>query len=449
MTKLSALILAAGHGTRMRPLTYTTPKPLLPIAGKPIIVHTLEKLKTVGINDIYILVNKDMNVELFRSELSNYGYSTHFIIQGDNYGTGAAVLCAEPKIKNDFLVIAGDSLFDADALNLLKRSDSNAMLVKSVSNVRSYGDVRIKNGIVQNVIEKPKHLGRADLAGFANISLYKFSQHIFDKLKKIKPSSRKEYEITDALKGMYAINYNGFWMDIAYPWHLLDANKELLKQMKSDYYEADIHNTEINGKLIAESGVSIRNSVIEGDVYLGKNVKIGPHSYIRGPTMIWDNSEIGDSTTVKNSIIFRNTKAKHLSYIGDSIIGNNVNFGSGTQLANYRFDAKNIVVFTTKGWINSGRNKLGAIVGDNTKFGVLSSVMPGKLIGNDCWIGSGVILGQNVEPGSHILVRQNYSVYMVNKLQNQEDKDKKKQSINRSKLKKSKTKKQTKTNKKE
>ena len=106
----------------------------------------------------------------------------------------------------------------------------------------------------------------------------------------------------------------------------------------------------------------------------------------------------------------KNVKAKHLSYIGDSVVGNNVNFGAGTQLANCRFDAKNVVTYLKSGWVNTGTHKLGSIIGDNTKFGVLSSVMPGKLVGNDCWIGSGVVLGKNLSSNKHIFVRQDYTI---------------------------------------
>ena len=101
-------------------------------------------------------------------------------------------------------------------------------------------------------------------------------------------------------------------------------------------------------------------------------------------------------------------KAKHLSYIGDSVVGEGVNFGSGTQVANYRFDAGNVNVLTEKGWVNSGRKKLGAIIGDNTKFGVLSCTMPGKLIGNDCWVGSNVVVNRNLRSGQKVLMKQEH-----------------------------------------
>jgi bifunctional UDP-N-acetylglucosamine pyrophosphorylase/glucosamine-1-phosphate N-acetyltransferase len=133
---------------------------------------------------------------------------------------------------------------------------------------------------------------------------------------------------------------------------------------------------------------------------------IGPNAYLRGVNAIGANCEIGESTTVKNSVLFDGIKAKHLSYIGDSVVGEDVNFGSGTQLANYRFDGSTVNVQTERGWANSGRNKFGAVIGDGVRFGVLSCTMPGKLIGEGSWISSGVVVNKNVPPHSRVYVKQ-------------------------------------------
>ncbi len=98
--------------------------------------------------------------------------------------------------------------------------------------------------------------------------------------------------------------------------------------------------------------------------------------------------------------------AKHLSYIGDSVIGENVNIGSGTQIANFRFDESNINILTERGWVNTGRKKMGAVVGDNSKFGVLSCTMPGKRIGTYCWIHSGIVVNKNVPSNVRVFTRQ-------------------------------------------
>jgi bifunctional UDP-N-acetylglucosamine pyrophosphorylase/glucosamine-1-phosphate N-acetyltransferase len=168
-----------------------------------------------------------------------------------------------------------------------------------------------------------------------------------------------------------------------------------------------VENCTIRGKLVMEKGAQVHDSVIEGNVYIGAGSYVGPHAYIRGTTSIGRDCGIGDSTTVKNSIIFDHVNAKHLTYIGDSIIGSGCNFGAATQIANYRFDALNIRATINELTIDTKRNKLGAIIGDNAKMGVLSAVMPGKMIGDGCWVDAGVVVKENIERGTHLILEQN------------------------------------------
>ena len=155
-----------------------------------------------------------------------------------------------------------------------------------------------------------------------------------------------------------------------------------------------------------EKDAEMHDSVIEGNVYIGEGSYVGPHAYIRGTTSIGKDCGIGDSTTIKNSIIFDHVNAKHLTYIGDSIIGSGCNFGAATQIANYRFDAGNIHAVVNDVTIDTKRNKLGAIIGDGVKMGVLSSVMPGKIIGDGCWVDAGVVVHENVERKTHVILHQ-------------------------------------------
>ncbi|VVB98069.1 Bifunctional protein GlmU [uncultured archaeon] len=198
-------------------------------------------------------------------------------------------------------------------------------------------------------------------------------------------------------------------MDAAYPWHLFDAQDFLLHNMEAN--TGKVENSTVKGKLIMEEGAEIFDSYVdEGMHYIGAGTKIGPHSYLRGNNSIGRNCGIGESTTIKNSILFDGVKAKHLSYIGDSIIGEGVNFGAGTQIANFRFDESVVNVLTEQGWVNTGRKKFGTVVGDGTKFGVLSCVMPGKTIGNNCWISSGVNVDRNIGIERKVFLKQEKSL---------------------------------------
>ncbi|MBI5046911.1 NTP transferase domain-containing protein [Candidatus Micrarchaeota archaeon] len=422
---MKAVILAAGDGKRLLPLTETRPKVMLTVAGKPILHQLLIQAKKAGITEAVVIVRhmKEKIIDYF-SALENgtngkknnednekLGMKIKFIEQGKDNGTGAAILCAKDDVDDTFVVLAGDSVLEASVIKKVIESHKKSnktkskitIGVKKVSNPHNYGVVELSGDSVSIFEEKPKH-PKTDLA---NISVYCMEPTVFSDLKQLRKSPRGEYEIVDLFVGARAVIVDGYWKDIGYPWDLLEANEEVLKRMESQ--NERIENSTINGKVIMEPGARIINSYVEGCAYIGANTTIGPNAYLRGYNSIGKNCSIGGGTTVKNSILLDNVNAKHLSYIGDSVIGEKVNFGSGTQIANYRFDEGSINVLTEKGWVNSGKNKLGVFVGDNTKFGVLATTMPGKLIGSNCWIYSGIIVNKNVP--------SNTKVYTVQKIE--------------------------------
>ncbi|MFH1785542.1 MAG: bifunctional sugar-1-phosphate nucleotidylyltransferase/acetyltransferase [Candidatus Micrarchaeota archaeon] len=399
---MKCVILAAGEGTRLRPLTETRPKPMLYAAGKPIIYHLLKEVKKAGIQEVIIIVRyKKENLIQYLSK-NNLGLTIKFIEQGKENGTGAALLSAEKEINDTFVVLAGDIVTEASVIRkVIDNHKGNITLaLKKVSNPHLYGVVELSGDKISLFEEKAKH-PKTDLA---NLSVYCMEPTIFSELKSVGKSERGEYELVSLFIGSKGVVVDGYWKDIAYPWDLFDANEFLLSKMESK--SGHIENSTINGKVIMEEGAKIISSYVEGCAYVGENTIIGPNAYLRGANSIGANCSIGGGTTVKNSILLDNVNAKHLTYIGDSIIGENVNFGSGTQIANYRFDSGYINVMTERGWTNSGKKKLGVFVGDNTRFGVLSCTMPGKLIGSDCWIGSGVVVKENLNSNNHIFVKQ-------------------------------------------
>ena len=401
---MKAVVMAAGDGKRMRPLTETRPKVMLSVAGKPILEHILIDLKRAGIDEAVIIVkhSREKIIEYLTPKQEELGMKINFVEQGEEMGTAYAILAAEKEINGTFVAIAGDIITNYENIaKVIKEHSGNITLgVKKVKNPHEYGIVEITGGKVSLFQEKPKN-PKTELA---NLSIYCMEPGIFDEIKKLKKSERGEYEIVDLFIGAKAVEVDGYWQDVGYPWHLLDANKHILS--KNEAKSGDIENSTINGKVIMEKGAKIINSYIEGDVYIGENSVIGPNAYIRGPVAIGKNCNVGGATCVKESILLDRVNAKHLTYIGDSIVGEDVNFGSGTQVANYRFDAKVINVLTQRGWVNSGRKKLGAVIGDGVKFGVNSVTMPGKLIGSGCWIHSGVVVNKNVPAKTDVGTKQ-------------------------------------------
>jgi len=398
-----AVVLAAGEGKRLRPLTYTRPKCMIQLAGKPILQHVLENLKSVGVNDAAVLVKYK------KEEITGYfaanpieGMKLTFIDQGENYGTAAAFGYADGFASETFYGVAGDIITEASALKKLGEEAKGEVTaaLHAVEDAREYGTAIVKHGKIDSFeekAEKPK-------SNLANCSLYVFEPSIFKKIKALKKSARGEYEITDLLIGAAAVEISDYWQDMGMPWQLFSANEFLLSKLRDN--RDRVENCTIRGKIIMEKDAEVHDSVIEGNVYIGAGSYVGPHAYIRGTTSIGKNCGIGDSTTIKNSIIFDHVNAKHLTYIGDSIIGSNCNFGAATQIANYRFDAGHIKAVVNDVVIDTKRNKLGAIIGDNVKMGVLTSVMPGKIIGDGCWVDAGTVVKENIERKTHVVLHQ-------------------------------------------
>lgn len=399
---MKAVIMAAGNGKRLRPLTETRPKVMLPVAGRPILHHLLLEAKKAGITEAVIIVRymKEKIIDYFSS--NDVGIKLKFIEQGEDNGTGAALLCAKEEIDDTFVALAGDIVTESSVIkNVIAAHKGGITLgVKKVPNPHEYGVVELSGDKISLFEEKSKH-PKSDLA---NLSVYCMEPTVFGELKSIGKSDRGEYELVNLFVGARAVVVDGYWRDIAYPWDLLDANEELLSRMEAR--TEHVENSTIDGKVIMEKGARIINSYVEGIAYIGEGTVIGPNAYLRGVNSIGKNCSIGNGTTIKNSILLDKVNAKHLSYIGDSVIGENVNFGAGTQIANYRFDGSNVNVLTERGWANSGKNKLGVFVGDNTKFGVLSCTMPGKLIGPNCWVHSGVVVNKNVPSNTNVFTRQ-------------------------------------------
>jgi bifunctional UDP-N-acetylglucosamine pyrophosphorylase/glucosamine-1-phosphate N-acetyltransferase len=398
-----AVVLAAGEGRRLRPLTYTRPKCMIQLAGKPILAHVLENLGSVGVREAAVVVKyrKETITDYFAKNPVD-GMRLSFIEQGENYGTAAAFGYAESFATDRFFGVAGDIISEPSALAALAKGASGeaTAALHAVEDAREYGTAVVKAGKIsgfEEKAEKPK-------SSLANCSLYVFEPSIFKRIKGVRKSARGEYEITDLLLGATAVEVGGFWLDMGMPWQLFSANEFLLSKLPEK--KGKVEDCKVKGRLIMEKGAEIYDSVIEGNVYLGEGARVGPHAYIRGTTSVGAHCDIGDSTTLKNAILFDHVNAKHLTYIGDSIIGSNCNFGAATQIANYRFDAGSIKAVVNDLVIDTKRNKLGAIIGDGTKMGVLCSVMPGKIIGDGCWIDAGVVVKENIERRTHVVLHQ-------------------------------------------
>ena len=186
---------------------------------------------------------------------------------------------------------------------------------------------------------------------------------------------------------------------LCYSWDLLTVNEELVDNIKEDEINGTVRErVSIDGKVIIGEGTVILPGVyIEGNATIGKNCKIGPNCYIRGKTHIGDNCHVGQAVEIKNCILMNNVSVGHLSYVGDSILGEKTNFGAGTTTANLRHDGKNHHSKVDNKQIDTGRRKLGTIVGDNVHTGINTSIFPGRKIWSNCSTLPGEIVKKDIK----------------------------------------------------
>ena len=399
-------MLAAGEGVRMRPLTSTRPKPMLPVAGKPILEWDLEALAINGFRKIYMIVGyRRESIEKYFKDSFN-GMEIEYVHQKEQLGTGHAVSLAEENVGELFLVMNGDLLVSDQLIKKFigdnKKNDTrNSISLVEVVNPTEFGIVELKGNLVNSITEKPKK----PESNLANAGIYLFNKEIFKAIKEIKESTRAEYEITDAIKTLmdredvHGFKCDGRWIDVGRPWDLLDANKLLLDDLELEP-EKKVRieeNTTLKGEVhVGEGSVIKSGSYIEGPAYIGRDCIVGPNCYIRPYTLLMDKSRAGNAVEIKNSIVMSETNICHLSYIGDSVIGEGCNLGAGTKIANLRFDHGDVRMEIKNKLTTSGRKKLGCIMGDRVQTGINVSILPGRLIYPNSYVEAGSIVRNTI-----------------------------------------------------
>lgn len=407
---MKAVILAAGKGTRLRPLTDNTPKPMLPVAGRPLLEWMIERVREAGIGDVLVVTNylEDQIRNYFQDE-TDFGINISYRTQQEALGTANAIYEAMEWVgDNSFLSLYGDHYLEKGTLVKLieahKEGESTIASIR-VEDPSQYGAFGIDGAKITKVIEKPPK-GKAP-SNYANVGIYVFPPEVFWHIEETSKSPRGEYEITDTMQRMinagltlrkYELNKND-WLDIGLPWNLLEANERAMKHLDKKIEGEVEQGVQINGPIWLKKDAILRSGAyLEGPVVIGEGSDIGPNCYIRAYTNLGKNVRIGNACEVKNSIIMDNTHAAHLSYIGDSIVGKNCNLGAGTVTANLRFDKTPIELNIKGERMSSGRKKLGIIMGDETQTGINVSFHPGVIVGSGAWIAPGLTIQRDVDP---------------------------------------------------
>ncbi len=400
---MKAIILAAGEGKRMHPLTFTRPKVMLPIANRPIVEHLLIEMKKAGIDEFVFIVG--YHGETIREHFGRgdkWGVKIEYVYQKKQLGTAHALKLVERFVDGRFLLANGDILVRVPDIEKVIAADGICLSLIEKEDTRDLGVVQVDGdrvaGIYEKVADAPSKL--------ANTGVYLLTEEIFPAIDRTRQSPRGEYELTDSLQLLIDEGRAPSWvrvdqwLDVSYPWDLLTANEALLSDLDTENAGTIEDNVTLKGKVSIGAGTAIRsNSYIVGPVAIGENCEIGPNCYIRAHTAIGDTCHVGGAVEVKNSIVMRNSNVPHHNYVGDSIIGEGCNLGAGTKVANLRLDKGNITIAN----INTGRRKLGAIIGDGVQTGINASLNVGTMIGDHSFVGPGATVSGVVLPNSRIL----------------------------------------------
>jgi bifunctional UDP-N-acetylglucosamine pyrophosphorylase/glucosamine-1-phosphate N-acetyltransferase len=379
---MQCVVLAAGEGKRMRPLTAQRPKVMLPVANRPMMEHLVLAARDAGITDFVFVVGYGVReVRGHFGDGERFGIHITYAPQRQQSGTADALRSAQDLISGPFLALNGDMILTSADITRMIHMPAPCMGTSTTDHPGDFGAVLVENERVISLEEKSRH----PQSNIINAGAYLFSPEIFDLLVQVLPSSRGELELTDALgvligrQILRAVSLST-WMDIGYPWDLLDANAALLagiSSTNSGTIEDDVH---LSGPVIIGKDTVVKSgSYIEGPCIIGSNCRIGPHAYIRGATSIGDECHIGHCTELKNSVVMAKTKIPHFNYVGDSVVGTGCNFGAGTKIANLRHDHTPV----RAGGKNTRHTKFGAVIGDNVNFGINCSVNVGSVIGSN------------------------------------------------------------------
>ena len=347
---IKALILAGGSGTRLKPITHTIPKQLLPVANKPILFYVLDQIREAGITDIGIIISPETGPYIREAigDGSRWDSRITYVSQPEPLGLAHAVKTAQGFLTDSpFLMFLGDNLIEGGVRSFVQEFDNQSpdalVLLKEVPDPRLFGVAELNDrGEVTHLVEKPKE-PKTDLA---LVGVYLFAPEIHSAIDRIKPSWRGELEITDAIQKLLEMGkevrshiLTGWWLDTGKKDDLLEANRVVLDDLLKRDVKGEIDSkSKVVGRVEIKEGVKVENSTIRGPVSIAegclvRNSFIGPFTSIGANTTVEDSS-VGHSVVLENSRIYR------IERLEDSLIGTGVEL----KKADERFKAVKLFV---------------------------------------------------------------------------------------------------------
>jgi NDP-sugar pyrophosphorylase family protein len=418
---MKVVFLCGGRGKRMFPIAED--KFLLDFLGKPLLEHQIKIACEAGLSHFIIIGNPENIARIEQIIKKIPGIKVDLALQKEPSGIADALKNAKPFLHGQLLVINPNDVFSSSAYTKIiteakKASASSYILGYQVQKYfpGGYLQVNSQNELL-HIVEKPNP-GK-EPSSLVNILIHCHNnpEELLSYIKTAQTTKDDVYEcaMDNMVKEGHKIKvvlYNDFWAPIKYPWHIFKVMEYFLDNAQP-YIATSARisgKANIEGKVILGDDVKVlENAVIRGPVYIGANSIIGNNALVRDYSHIGSNSVIGYSTEVKHSYIGDNCWF-HSNYIGDSIVDDNCSLGAGTVLANFRLDEGNIQIKVGDSVVDTGYDKLGAIVGRGCRIGVNASLMPGVRVGPDSFVGPQVCLRDDLEANKIALLESRYQV---------------------------------------
>lgn len=397
---MKAVILAAGEGTRLRPLTISRPKVMLRVGDKPIVQYAIDALRDVGIRDIVMVVGyQKERIQTYFEDGSDFGVSITYEEQRRQLGTGHALLTAREHLEGDFVVVPGDNILDGRMLNqLLDHRSDVTVLVTEHAQPRKYGVVELDGDRVTKIVEKPPRR----ISNLISTGIYYFSQRFLELLDREVGEGR--FELTLAVQTAIEEGFNvkgtltdGLWLDVVFPWDLLDLNARVLPDAGSRKAGTIEDGVTVKGTVSIGTGTIVRSGTyIKGPVAIGEGCDIGPNVVIYPTTSIGDNVTISPFTEVRNSVIMDNVAIGGHSYISHSILDEGSTIGP-----HFITSAEPKLLLMESELVQI--DKIGTIVGENCEISSRVVVDAGRTIGAYCHIEASNRIIKDIPDSSRVI----------------------------------------------
>lgn len=389
---MQAVLLAAGRGTRMRPLTDGTPKPLLPVADRPLAAHGADAAVEAGADELIVVVGYEG--ALVRESFGDTyrGVPVTYAVQDEQRGTADAVRAAREYLDGEFVVLNGDNLYDtADVQALFDAAPAvGAFHTPEPSN---YGVLSTTDDRVTAIVEKPTD----PPSNLANAGAYAFPAEARDWLD-VPESERGEHELTDVLArtiehtAVTPVTFDR-WLDVGRPWELLEANEWKLAELEPRIDGDVSEDATLSGRVVVEEGASVEgDATVEGPVLLCEGASVGPGATVRGASLVGPNCSVGPHAEVVNSVLMADVTVDHPAYVGDSVIGRRVVLGAGTKVHNFNHDGGEVTTTVKNRRVSTDRERFGAVIGDGARTGANTTLAPGTTLAT----------GETTDPGETV-----------------------------------------------